>query len=677
MNRMKATIAFALICVMCSTTYAAVPARITVQGRLTDLAGNPLPAGSKSLAFRIFDDSTAGTQIWPVSSWEFQSITSANDGLWIAMVGALIPLTDQVFAGTDRWLEVSVDMTIMPRVQLVTGPFAYRVATVDGASGGKISGKLTIGPGQTNTGSFAFVTGTDNQATGNYSAVGGGALNNATGESSVIAGGQQNDASAFASAIGGGASNDATNSHSVVSGGVGNAASGLQSSIGGGSYNAVTAFAARVSGGTSNSANADGATVGGGGNNHARGAYSTIAGGGGANPGDSNSALGTWSFVGGGTENIAGEWGATVSGGFVNLALDSVATIGGGVANGATGFASTIGGGSSNSTVGTYSTIAGGLYNKATDTGATVGGGANNNAHALFSTIAGGGGPLPEDSNSNTGPYGTIGGGSRNNVAGGHYATIGGGFGNYCVTGATVAGGWTNSASSGGAIAGGLDNFAYGEYSAVAGGRNNGATGHGAAIPGGEGNEAWGDWSMASGRFAYAKHMGSFVWADASSLPFLDSVKSTGPNQFIIRAQGGVGIGTNSPTEQLHVIGNILASGCVMASNLACPSDERLKEDIRTMDHALERVGKLRGVEYQWNDAAKQTRNLPEGQQVGLLAQEVREVVPQAVIERSDGFLAVDYARLVPLLIEGMKEQQKQIEMQQDQIEQLQRKLEQ
>lgn len=665
-----------LLAAMLATVQASVPKQVTVQGRLTELTGAPV-VGANPFEFRIFNAEVGGTQIWPQIGSELQNLTVDSSGLWSTSIGVFVELTDAVFSDTVRWLQVTVDGTTLPRIRLATGPFAFRVATVDGATGGTISGKLSIGPGQTNTGLFAFVTGTDNQATGNYSVVGGGTLNKATGESSTIAGGQQNDATGFASAISGGASNDAANSHSVVSGGVGNVASGLQSSIGGGSYNTATAYASRVSGGSSNSADADGAVVGGGGNNHARGAFSTIAGGGGANPGDSNAALGMWSFVGGGTENVAGEWASTVSGGFVNLALDSVATVSGGVANGATGFGSTIGGGSSNAALGTYSTIAGGLGNHVVDSCAAVGGGGYNRVHGAYSTIAGGGGNLAEDSNSILGWWGAIGGGRRNLVGDGYNGTVAGGFSNAAGHFAAVGGGGWNQAWSGATIAGGESNTAGGIDAAVGGGTYNRAMADYSTVPGGEGNHATGRHSFAAGEGARAHHNNSFVWSDGTIWLF-DSAASTSESQFIIMTSGNVGIGLSNPTDRLHVHnGNIRTNGCLIGSNLLCPSDTRLKEDIHTLDHALDRVGRLRGVEYRWRDEVIQKQSLPVGPQVGLIAQEVQDVVPQAVIKGSDGYLTVDYTRLVPLLIEGMKEQQKQIEMQQYQIDQLIKKLEQ
>ena len=52
-------------------------------------------------------------------------------------------------------------------------------------------------------------------------------------------------------------------------------------------------------------------------------------------------------------------------------------------------------------------------------------------------------------------------------------------------------------------------------------------------------------------------------------------------------------------------------------------------------------------------------------------AQDVQEVVPQAAVTMPDGYLAVDYARLVPLLIEAIKQQQQQIDSQNDEIQRL------
>ena len=59
-------------------------------------------------------------------------------------------------------------------------------------------------------------------------------------------------------------------------------------------------------------------------------------------------------------------------------------------------------------------------------------------------------------------------------------------------------------------------------------------------------------------------------------------------------------------------------------------------------------------------------KNLPDGidqtRQVGFSAQEVREVLPEVVSEGEDGYFSIEYGKMVPLLLEAIKEQQKQID---------------
>jgi hypothetical protein len=108
----------------------------------------------------------------------------------------------------------------------------------------------------------------------------------------------------------------------------------------------------------------------------------------------------------------------------------------------------------------------------------------------------------------------------------------------------------------------------------VGGGRDSKAEGWAATVPGGFGNYAGGSYALAAGRRAKANHDGAFVWADATDADFA----STGNNQFLIRAGGGVGIGTTDPTSLLTVAGTAEMEGFKLttgASNgrvLACDS---------------------------------------------------------------------------------------------------------
>ena len=97
----------------------------------------------------------------------------------------------------------------------------------------------------------------------------------------------------------------------------------------------------------------------------------------------------------------------------------------------------------------------------------------------------------------------------------------------------------------------------------------------------------------------------------------------------------------------LDVTGDIAASGTVTAQ-----SDEKLKENVITIENALKKVLSLRGVEYDRIDSGDH--------QIGVIAQEVEKVVPAVVY--GDEIKSVAYANLVGLLIEAIKEQQKEIE---------------
>ena len=98
-------------------------------------------------------------------------------------------------------------------------------------------------------------------------------------------------------------------------------------------------------------------------------------------------------------------------------------------------------------------------------------------------------------------------------------------------------------------MAGGGDNIASGSFAGIGGGFQNLAAGSAAMIPGGAYNVAAGNYSFAGGYKAEAIHNGSFVWSDFDSAE--PPLQSTGPNQFIIDAAGGVGIGTDSPQAEL------------------------------------------------------------------------------------------------------------------------------
>ena len=114
--------------------------------------------------------------------------------------------------------------------------------------------------------------------------------------------------------------------------------------------------------------------------------------------------------------------------------------------------------------------------------------------------------------------------------------------------------------------------------------------------------------------------------------------------------------GTTSQTGDLYVTGNIYATGNITAF-YGSTSDARLKENVRKIENSLEKVRSLEGVLYDWTEAYLSTQQLPiPKEDTGVIAQDVQKVLPEAVVEKTDGYLTVKYEKLVGLLIQSIKE---------------------
>ncbi|NDE48648.1 MAG: tail fiber domain-containing protein [Proteobacteria bacterium] len=127
--------------------------------------------------------------------------------------------------------------------------------------------------------------------------------------------------------------------------------------------------------------------------------------------------------------------------------------------------------------------------------------------------------------------------------------------------------------------------------------------------------------------------------------------------------------GTNDT--MLEVGGSANLTGDLVANS----SDKRLKTNIRKIDSPLERIEKINGVFFNWNEfAIKEVNKLPDIEEVGLIAQEVNEVLPQIVkkapfdtnengdSKSGENYLTIQYEKIVPLLLEGIKELKKEID---------------
>ena len=109
----------------------------------------------------------------------------------------------------------------------------------------------------------------------------------------------------------------------------------------------------------------------------------------------------------------------------------------------------------------------------------------------------------------------------------------------------------------------------------------------------------------------------------------------------------------------------------IISSNITTTSDRRLKENFVRIKDSLNKVLSLDGVYFDWIDKDKYNNN----RNVGFIAQQMQEVIPELVILGNDGFLSVNYSQTTAVLVEAMKEQQKMILNLQTQLNEIEKKL--
>lgn len=141
----------------------------------------------------------------------------------------------------------------------------------------------------------------------------------------------------------------------------------------------------------------------------------------------------------------------------------------------------------------------------------------------------------------------------------------------------------------------------------------------------------------------------------------------TGTTGNIQLLNGNVGIGCTAPAYKLHVIGDIASSGTVRSTNVvvvgaitAC-SDVRYKTNISPIKNSLKNLMQLQGVNYYWKTSEYGNMNFTDKLQIGFIAQDLEKVFPEMVFTDEKGYKSIDYSRLTPVLVETIKEQQKQI----------------
>jgi hypothetical protein len=115
---------------------------------------------------------------------------------------------------------------------------------------------------------------------------------------------------------------------------------------------------------------------------------------------------------------------------------------------------------------------------------------------------------------------------------------------------------------------------------------------------------------------------------------------------------------SNISGSQIEASGDVIAFGS---------SDRNLKDNIEPIENPLEKMDKIGGYTFDWNDK----QDTYKGHDIGVVAQEIQEVLPEIVATRANGYLGVKYEKIVPLLIESIKENTKKIKELEEEINQI------
>jgi Chaperone of endosialidase len=185
--------------------------------------------------------------------------------------------------------------------------------------------------------------------------------------------------------------------------------------------------------------------------------------------------------------------------------------------------------------------------------------------------------------------------------------------------------------------------------------------------------------------YLYATGRNFFIGNGSSGrdLAFFTNGFATTDEKMRILSNGNVGIGITNPSDKLTVAGvvapttdnsftlgkNTLRWSAVWSANGTIQtSDFRLKKEINDLNYGLKEVMQLRPVRYNWISNGN-------GDKIGLIAQEVKEIVPEVVVgNEQEELLGMNYAELVPVLINAIKEQQQQIDSIEKKVEAIEKK---
>ena len=126
-------------------------------------------------------------------------------------------------------------------------------------------------------------------------------------------------------------------------------------------------------------------------------------------------------------------------------------------------------------------------------------------------------------------------------------------------------------------------------------------------------------------------------------------------------------------TIALRYDGQIIASNNIIA--YGSPSDIRLKENIKPLQNSLEKVMKMRGVEYDWKEGTDEYETTRLRHDIGFIAQEIGDIISDLVRAGDDGYLAIRDRGIPAILLEAIKELKAELDETKKELKELKEKM--
>ncbi|MFK8102992.1 MAG: tail fiber domain-containing protein [Saprospiraceae bacterium] len=131
----------------------------------------------------------------------------------------------------------------------------------------------------------------------------------------------------------------------------------------------------------------------------------------------------------------------------------------------------------------------------------------------------------------------------------------------------------------------------------------------------------------------------------------------TAAQDIVISKDGKVGIRNASPVYTLDVNGTVAGTSPYTNS-----SDRRFKKAVQPLENALDKVLRIKGVSFDWRHTEFPEKNFTQGREIGFIAQDLQPILPEVVNQDNNGYYSVEYANLVPVLVEAVKELNEKLE---------------